>query len=169
MKNRNLLFLRQPDFYVLILAFLVASAICTISFITNRSIEFLQFSNRNTNKSFELKDKVQALLSDVLLMETTQRGIVLSNDNDSAPYLKSRNKVQEDLKQLQPLVDAQSGKEYDQLSFFVSRKIKFTNLVFAAFHQKGKAEAEGIIMTKSGDQLRDSIYRYAGKLESGFS
>jgi CHASE3 domain sensor protein len=78
MKTKKRHILKQPEYYVLLLAFLVVSAIFTISIITNRTISFLQHSNRNTSNSFVLKDKVQALLADVLLMETTQRGIVLS-------------------------------------------------------------------------------------------
>jgi signal transduction histidine kinase/DNA-binding NarL/FixJ family response regulator len=169
MKTKKRHILKQPEYYVLLLAFLVVSAIFTISIITNRTISFLQHSNRNTSNSFVLKDKVQALLADVLLMETTQRGIVLSTGMD-APSSDEHlmEQVENDLKELHGLVNEEFTKEYDQLYFFVRRKLKFTKLIFTTYDKKGKAEAEGIINTQIGDQLRDSIYAYAKQLEHSF-
>jgi signal transduction histidine kinase/CheY-like chemotaxis protein len=169
MKRKKYHILKQPEYFVLLLAFLVVTAIFTISIITNQSIFFLQRSNRNTSNSFLLKDRVQVLLSDVLMMETLQRGIVMGNENsDSLSKALYVENVENDLVNLRTLIDVQFTKEYDQLFFFVKRKIKFTRLVINAYEQKGREEAQGIINTQIGDNLRDSVYTYAKQLETVF-
>ncbi|MDB5253426.1 MAG: multi-sensor hybrid histidine kinase [Flaviaesturariibacter sp.] len=169
MRTKKLLSYRQPDIYVLFLALLVVSAIVAITVITNRNIDALQVSNRATSSSYYLKDKVNTLLSDVLLMESNQGGTLFS---DSQYYQKgalSIAAVEADLKQLEPLVPPQYETRFKQLAFFVNRKIKFTWLVLNTQQTGSPGATRSLIMTGIGEGLRDSVNKYAGLLEYVFA
>jgi signal transduction histidine kinase/CheY-like chemotaxis protein len=169
MKTKKLLSFRQPDIYVLFLALLVVSAILAITVITNRNIDALQVSNRATSSSYFLKDKVNTLLSDVLLMESNQGGTIFT---DSQFYEKGAlgiAAVEADLKQLEPLVPPAHETRFNQLSFFVNRKIKFTWLVLNTRQKGQREESRSLILTGIGEGLRDSVNKYAGLLEYVFA
>ncbi len=169
MKNRSLFSFRQPDLYVLLLAVIVVSLIFTITSITSRNIRALQESNAGTSTSYQLKDKVQILLSDVLIMENAHRGVILADEPYDERKDSSISLVQSDLLRLGAVVPADFTKEYEQLAFFVNRKIKFSKLVLNTYVRRSKQQSEALIGTGIGEGLTDSVTKYATQLESKFA
>src|SRR5438045_9731651 len=100
MKASSYLKIRNTDTIVLALSLLVLIAITSLYSITGSSISFLQLSNRNSANSYVLKDKIQKLFADVLLMESVQRSI----DFNEGKNFQAGDQVETDLKELQPLV-----------------------------------------------------------------
>lgn len=169
MKKRSLFSFRQPDLYVLLLALVVVSAIFTIRSITNRNIEALQESNKGTSTSYYLKDKVQTLLSAVLVMESAQRGIILSDNKYFPEKDTTIENVQDRLNALSIIVPQSFNNEFQQLSFFVNRKIKFNKLVLTTYVNRSREQTEALLNTGIGQGLTDSVTKYATQLDKGFA
>jgi signal transduction histidine kinase/CheY-like chemotaxis protein/HPt (histidine-containing phosphotransfer) domain-containing protein len=147
-------------YLVLILFLLSILLIVFLQFNSGQSIKHLVEGNKNLLKELEVQDRLHKLQTDILYIETSIRGLVLTGDSSHGEGINSEiDDAESEMTAIRRLTsDKQSSIPLVQrLSSFVDLKIDFGREVINTFSSKGKDAAAALIFSNRGKDLRDSI------------
>jgi signal transduction histidine kinase/CheY-like chemotaxis protein/HPt (histidine-containing phosphotransfer) domain-containing protein len=153
--------MRKPDvrYWIMWLFLLGIIFIVFLQVISGYNISRLLNGNDRLTSEMQLQNNLRKLQSDILTVESDIRGAVITNDIN---YIDGVNgKISSIRQQMQKLKSASDSvklaPEYRKLYALVNRKIDFSQTIIAAFHDEGLGNAQRIINTGKGRNLRDSI------------
>ncbi|OLY91475.1 Signal transduction histidine kinase [Cnuella takakiae] len=127
--------------------------------VSGNNINRLIQGNNKLLTELQIQRDLHAIESGMLGFESDIRGAVISGNNRFLPQIEaeivSTGKNVETLSR--SLHTANSNDEVKELNQLVSEKIRFSRRILQAYRTGGKTEAEAIINTFRGKELRDSI------------
>lgn len=155
--------------YLLLAIFIIAVLLIVfLQFNSNRSINKLIQGNENMLSDLEIKTNLQRLQTDIITLESKQRGAVISGRSTDLWHLYEEiNSVNESLQKLDILAgDTSIRPLLAELDRLVGSKIAFNRAVLDTFRAKGKPEAEKLINTQFGKKLTDSVKIVCSRIDA---
>ncbi|NTS43171.1 response regulator [Flavisolibacter sp. BT320] len=153
--------MRKPDvrYWIMWLFLLGIVFIVFLQVISGYNISRLLSGNTNLINEMQLQNNLRKLQSDILTVESDIRGAVITNDINYVDGVNGKiSSIRQQMQKLRSASDSiQLAPEYRKLYALVNRKINFSQAIIEAFHNKDISEAQRIINTGKGRNLRDSI------------
>ena len=151
--------MQENRFRYLVLIIFLGSILLIVylQFNSGRSIQNLINGNKNLLKELETQAKLKELEKDIILVESSIRGFVITADSLHLQGVTPEiEKIESELKTIKTTL-GDSSELLDQLSILSAEKLEHNRDVMEAFFTKGKRAAESIINTNRGKGIRDSI------------
>ena len=163
--------MQRPDFRYLVL-WLFLSGIVVIVFLqvlSGYNIKRLTQGNKRLLNELQVQNQLRRLETDVLIAESDIRGALITGQPVNLTSIEASNELVD--KELQKIGAGLNGQSEHlvlrKLQTFVQQKKQFNESVIKALQTSGRAEAERLVNTNRGKDLRDSIIATATSLESG--
>src|ERR1044071_3106652 len=139
----------ENRFRYLVLVIFLGSILLIVylQFNSGRSIQNLINGNKTLLKELETQAKLKELEKDIILVESSIRGFVITSDSIHLQgVIPEMIKIETELNAIRMTI-GDSSQLLEQLSFLSSEKMEHNRNVMDAFFKKGKAAAEAIINT----------------------
>ena len=140
----------------------------TGAFFSNRELTRLIDQNQNLLRNMSFRDKLNDLCSDILLIESLVRGLVVTGKDDfvadiDSNFLNTFSTLNEilDMTSQDPEQQAQG----DSLNIIVRKKIQISKKIINVYFQNGKGYAEDIISTGEEKRLRQKFLALVDEMD----
>jgi signal transduction histidine kinase/DNA-binding response OmpR family regulator len=150
---------------ILILGFLLAFMATGIFLqnTTEKAINKSREGNLQALQSSRIQREIQNILTDAIITESKVRGLIVTGDTSFI------HGVQGDMTNLQKIaLTPYNRNAFILLSSLAERKINFNKDLIHTYYQHGKPAATGLLATRQGTIIRDSIIMIARQVEKEF-
>lgn len=136
--------------------------------LSGYNIKRLIRGNKSLLNELQVQNALRKLESDILIVESDIRGAVITGNSAHLKNIQGRVSQTDDaLASLQKLlVSDVSQKNIDYLSHLVHEKKQFNDSIITAFYSGGRKQAELVVNTNRGKEIRDSLVSIITLLES---
>ena len=155
--------------YFIVAAFIAGNLIfISIKYHSDKNIDQLIDDNEKLLNEFNVKNQLEALEKNVVLVESKIRGMVATDDTTYMEGVEMQMaKVRSNLDKLEKIARYDSAEEYiDQLDYLVRKKLRFDEQMLDVYTRKGKNAAANMIAAPSGKRLTDSILLITKKISN---
>lgn len=162
--------MRKPDFryWVLWLFLLGIIVIVFLQVISGYNITRLLEGNKSLAAEMRMQNDLRKLQNEILTVESDISGVIITGNKTYVVNIEE--KIRNLDKEAGKLHTASSSEQLTSgiktLGFLVQEKIAFSNQILDAFKKGNKGEAENIINTNRGRNIRDSIENILLDLDS---
>jgi signal transduction histidine kinase/CheY-like chemotaxis protein/HPt (histidine-containing phosphotransfer) domain-containing protein len=136
--------------------------------LSGYNIKRLIRGNKSLLNELQVQNALRKLESDILIVESDIRGAVITGNSFHLRNIQGRvTQTDQTLSSLQELlVSDVSQKNIDYLSRLVREKKQFNDSIITAFYSGGRRQAELVVNTNRGKEIRDSLVSVITLLES---
>lgn len=158
----------QLRYWVLWMFLLGIVVIVFLQVISGYNINRLIIGNKHLLNEMQVQNELRKLESDILTLESDIRGGIITNNKKQLQTSQQKmTAVDTGLTIVESLFEKQVPlHEIRQLKTLVTEKNLFNQRVLNAYNNGGKNDAEALINTSYGQQLRDSIIRVITRLDA---
>ena len=136
--------------------------------LSGYNIKRLIRGNKSLLNELQVQNGLRKLESEILIVESDIRGAVITGNSEHLKNIEGRiTQTERELASLQQSMASDvSQKNIDLLSHLVMEKRQFNDSIITAFYSGGRRQAELIVNTNRGKEIRDSLVAIITLLES---
>ncbi|HWJ30605.1 MAG TPA: ATP-binding protein, partial [Flavisolibacter sp.] len=136
--------------------------------LSGYNIKRLIRGNKSLLNELQVQNGLRKLESEILIVESDIRGAVITGNSAHLKNIEGRiTQTERELASLQQSMASDvSQKNIDLLSHLVMEKRQFNDSIITAFYSGGRRQAELIVNTNRGKEIRDSLVAIITLLES---
>ncbi|MEO9004949.1 MAG: response regulator [Ginsengibacter sp.] len=154
---------------IILAAFILGTVMLIyVHHIFSKNNDGLITGNEKLLSEVKVNSQLRDLEKDIISIESTVRGTVVTNDTINFKGLKKDiAEIESNLNQLQKISDDDSSSFYiDELDTLVQHKVRFSEQIINTFLSKGEYAAAYLFSSRNGERLTDSIVNAIHKIDS---